>query len=222
METVLGIFCKQPIPGKVKTRLAKDIGDEAAARLYEAFLTDIVERMRETADRRILCYTPNNADAAAYFTELSRGDFDLVTQSDGDLGDRLEAFFSEQFKEGHRKVIVIGSDSPTIRAGRIRVCFSKLGRGVGMVDAILGKSCDGGYYLIGLQRIADDIFDGIEWSTASVYDAQLVRLKEAEYLVGSLTSIPEVDTIDDLSRLTPEELNFCQNTQNVLRDLNLS
>ncbi|MEX2287574.1 MAG: hypothetical protein WD648_10830, partial [Planctomycetaceae bacterium] len=67
---VLGIFVKHPLPGHVKTRLAKEIGNECAARLYEAFTADIVARFRQTAERRVLCYTPNTSQARDYFTAL--------------------------------------------------------------------------------------------------------------------------------------------------------
>src|SRR5690606_1024932 len=133
----------------------------------------IVERMREAADERILCYAPDDAGARAYFDRISRGDYRLVPQAEGDLGDRLAAFFTQMFHEGRRKVIVIGSDSPTIGTGRIDVSFRLLGRGEEIVEAVLGQSADGGYYLIGLRRDADGLFAGIDWSTSSVFAQQL-------------------------------------------------
>lgn len=221
METALGIFCKQPIPGTVKTRLAADIGEEPAARLYEAFLTDIVERMREAAEERILCYAPDDSGARAYFDQISRGDYRLLPQAEGDLGDRLAAFFTQMFHEGRRKVIVIGSDSPTIGKEWIDVSFRLLGRGEEIVEAVLGQSADGGYYLIGLRGDADGLFAGIDWSTSSVYEQQKQRLEEAGFLVKRLNPIPEVDTLDDLARLSNEDLSCCEQTRRVLGELNL-
>lgn len=218
MKTVLGIFCKHPIPGTVKTRLAAGIGDEAATSLYEAFLTDIVERMRDAADERVLCYAPGDAGATSYFDQLAGGDYRLLPQAEGDLGDRLAAFFTQMFKEGRRKVIVIGSDCPTMTAVSIWQAEHELERR----DAVLGKSHDGGYYLIGLGRLAAELFSDIDWSTSAVYHQQKNRLLGAGYSTGRLLPIPEVDTIDDLSRLIDHHmLEHCPNTRRVLKDLNL-
>ena len=169
METVLGIFCKQPIPGKVKTRLAADVGAEPAARLYEAFLTDLVDRLRETADERILCYAALQPDD--HVTTLR----DSVTAPIG-LSGKSTAIWDDGWRRssrtrsrhGPRKVIVIGSDCPTITRARIRQASECLdGR-----EAVIGGAADGGYYLIGLRRPVAGLFDDIDWSTPAVFDQQ--------------------------------------------------
>lgn len=219
METVLGIFCKQPISGKVKTRLAADLGDEFAAALYEAFLRDVVERFRTTADDRILCYAPNEALARDYFDHLSSGDYRLLPQVEGDLGGRLAAFFNRALEGGPRKVVVIGSDSPTLTTARIREVCDELEQ----YDSVLGMTPDGGYHLIGLRRITDGLFDRIDWSTSSVFDQQQQRLDEAGFSLRRLSSIHDIDTIDDLQRLRRDPaLELCPQTSRVLEQLDAS
>ena len=218
MQTVLGIFCKQPIPGKVKTRLAASVGTERAARLYEAMLTDVVDRLRETADERVLCYASQQADEHDYFERLGDGDYRCVPQVDGDLGRRLTAFFVDAFRDGPRKVIVIGSDCPTITRARIR----QAGECLNQRDAVLGAAADGGYYLIGLRRPVAGAFDNIDWSTPAVFDQQTKRLFDAGIIPYPLAPIPEIDTIDDLALLREHPmLEHCLHTRHVLKELDL-
>src|SRR4051812_36352091 len=121
---VLGIFVKHPMAGQVKTRLAKDIGEDRAARLYEAFTADVVARFRQITDRRFLCYAPNTdiarnhfevrfVDAGGKMASESAGPepcprgYQLWPQPDSPLGQRLEQFFAQQFDNGATRVVVI-------------------------------------------------------------------------------------------------------------------
>ncbi|MDZ4687056.1 MAG: glycosyltransferase [Planctomycetaceae bacterium] len=106
---VLGIFAKEPKPGAVKTRLARDIGDAAAAAFYEACLNDLVERFIAIADQRWMGYAPLSNEAATYFQKLVNGRYQLWPQPDGDLGQRIEAFFT---------AAISGEDFKTSSGGR--------------------------------------------------------------------------------------------------------
>jgi rSAM/selenodomain-associated transferase 1 len=218
MKTVLGIFCKQPIPGQLKTRLGTDIGPEQAARLYEAFLSDLVERLSSELDERILCFASDHSNAEDYFRTLADGDYRIVAQCRGDLGDRLTAFFDETLAPGDRNVIVIGSDNPTISPALIRKAAGELTHR----DAVLGQSTDGGYYLIGLRRMGRQLFDRIPWSTSQVYEAQRQRLRMNRFSMTALEPVTEVDTIEDLETLRKDPLlPSCRNTRVTLSELNL-
>jgi uncharacterized protein len=218
MKTVLGVFCKHPMPGKVKTRLAADIGEIPAARLYEAFLLDILERLQTATDRRILCYTPDGVRSRDWFSTLTGGAWGLRPQIEGSLGDRLQAFFDEESRDGPARVIVIGSDSPTISAAIIGRAEEQLHQS----DAVIGPSPDGGYYLLGLRRMSDRLFTDIDWSTPAVYDQQKQRLSEAGFTTASLPPIPEVDDAGDLDLLRRDpRLAECRNTLRVLCELDL-
>ena len=144
--TTLGMFVKAPEPGRVKTRLAAAIGETSAAELYRAFLSDLIERFRRTADRRVLACSPADDMTREFFDQLSAGDYELWPQPDADLGTRMRMFF-ETF--GPEPVILIGSDSPTLPGEFPVAAFELLQR----ADVVLGPATDGGLYLIGPREL---------------------------------------------------------------------
>lgn len=189
----LGIFVKQPVPGRVKTRLADELGPEWAAQIYAAFLADVVDRFRNAADRKILGYSPANDEAANYFRILVDTAYELWPQPESSLGERMNAFFERFLRRESDQVVLIGSDSPTLPPDFVDQAFAELREH----DCVLGPATDGGYYLIGLRRRIPAIFDEIEWSSSSVLDQTVARLATAN---GSLAVLPpwyDVDTVAD-------------------------
>src|SRR6516225_1191898 len=106
-EQTLGMFVRHPVPGRVKTRLAAEMGDQRACDIYAAFLSDLVARFQSTGTRRFLCFTPDDGDTRRYFEELAGNHFKLWPQPDGDLGNRLQRFFDEQLLAADDRVVVI-------------------------------------------------------------------------------------------------------------------
>lgn len=194
--TTLGMFVKNPEPGRVKTRLAAVIGDAQAAELYRAFLTDLIERFRRIGDRRVLAYSPADDTTREFFRQLAEWDYKLWPQPEADLGTRMRAFF-EAF--GPEPVVLIGSDSPTLPSNFPDIAFAMLKHH----DVVLGPATDGGLYLIGLnqQRRAWPIFDGIDWSTARVLDQVMQRLIELDARVEALPPWYDIDESSDLAFL---------------------
>src|SRR5947208_682214 len=119
---VLGVLAKQPLPGLVKTRLAAETSPRWAARVAAAFLTDSLDRLAGVDARRILVYAPREVEE--FFSGLARGRFALMPQVEGDLGQRMAAFFSAavdpklEFGNEARgdpvKAVLVGVDSPTL------------------------------------------------------------------------------------------------------------
>ena len=202
MTSTFGMFVKFPQPGRVKTRLAATIGDAPAARLYGAFLRDLISRFRVSCDRRVLAYTPDTAEAREFFLALAGEDYELWPQPDGSLGSRLRAFF-ESF--GPEPVVLIGSDSPTVPASFVDLAAQMLTD----TDAVLGPATDGGVWLIGLNQQRDaacqpklwPIFEGIEWSTSRVLEQLSRRLAESGARFCLLPPWFDVDEPDDLQML---------------------
>jgi hypothetical protein len=194
---VLGIFVKHPIPGLVKTRLAAKLGIDGAAKLYAAFINDLSNRFREIGDRRVLCYAPNDESAQEYFRNLAGEDFGLWPQPETSLGDRMARFFSVSFVANAQRVVVIGSDSPTLPADLVTQAFDRLKSH----DCVLGPATDGGYYLIGQSRRTWPIFDGIDWSSRRVLQQTVARVAESGAGLALLTPWYDVDTADDLELL---------------------
>ena len=193
----LGIFVKQPTPGRVKTRLAADVGDRMAAEIYAAFTADVLERFAKTADRRFLCYAPDSLEAAEHFQQLAQDNYQLWLQPDCGLGDRMNQFFIAQIQSRADRAILIGSDSPTIPPELMNQAFVELEES----DCVIGPATDGGYYLIGLSQRAWPIFDKIEWSSSQVLEQTVDRITSAGASLALLPPWYDVDSLEDLHML---------------------
>jgi len=194
---VLGIFAKHPVVGRVKTRLAAGVGDEHAAKLYAAFIDDILAKCRAFPGRRVVCFTPDGPAAKGYFRSRTAADFELWPQAEEPLGERMRQFFAEQFDRGGRRVILIGSDSPTLPFDYLMQALALLKTN----DCVLGPADDGGYYLVGQRPPLVPMFDGIDWGESTVLDQTLARIKECNARVGLLPAWYDVDTVAGLDRL---------------------
>lgn len=188
-RAILGLFAKWPTPGTVKTRLARDSSPEFACQVASAFLADSILQFEITGVRRILAVAP--ASEQEQFKALVGERWEVTPQIDGDLGTRLSHFFAEAFREGAERVVVIGTDSPTLPPEYLERAFQELTEH----DVVIGPATDGGYYLIGLNQPSPNLFDGICWSTSNVLQQTVDRLGSM-----SLHLLPpwfDVDTIDD-------------------------
>lgn len=193
---VLGIFGKRPDPGLVKTRLAAEFGPDLAAEMHAAMLFDTLgawssERVLTAGGRRVLVYAP--ADAGPWFDARVPAAFALQPQAEGELGQRMHAFFAGEFEDGATRVVLIGSDSPTLDPTLVVSAFLCLeGR-----DVVLGPSTDGGYYLVGCRGAVPPIFEGIDWSTPHVLHQTIDRLRDTGLSLAVLPPWYDVDTADD-------------------------
>ncbi len=186
----LGVFAKRPVPGAVKTRLAAETSPEWAASVAAAFLHDTLDRLATVEARRVLVFAP--ADVEPYFRELARGRFELTPQSNGDLGQRMATFFREQFEAGAARVVLVGTDCPTMPPEVVRLAFFQLE----YADLLLGPAADGGYYLIGCRKPIPGIFEGIAWGGPHVLHDTVARLP-AGYRLSLLATWYDVDTLAD-------------------------
>lgn len=187
------MFVKEPRPGLVKTRLAQDTSPAWAAGVADAFLRDMLDRLVGLNVERFLVFAP--PDARGWFVPLALGRYQLMSQGDGDLGQRLQRFIQSRLESGAGQVgagqvVVVGADSPTLPIAYVERAFSELAN----ADVVLGPASDGGYYLIGLAN-ADrtalryglveptrtgspivPIFHGIDWGSAKVLSQTISRL----------------------------------------------
>lgn len=195
----LVIFAKYPEPGKVKTRLAKDIGAQAAADLYRAFLLDLAERFSTAStDGQYDLYwaCPPSEHALA---EIVGADARILLQRGDELDERLYHACEDMAAVGYQRAILIGSDAPHLPASTITEALIKHGAD----DVVLGPAEDGGYYLIALdlQPEPPDLFRGIEMSTEHVFVQTATRAMVSGLTVAGLPRLFDVDTRDDLTRL---------------------
>lgn len=192
MNRVLGVFAKRPQPGIVKTRLAQETSPAWAARVYEAFLLDLLDRLRcEDGFKRVLAFAP--AEAIDYFQETAGSGFELIAQAAGDLGQRMTTFFQQQFHGGAEAVVLIGADSPTLSFSLIEDAFAALSD----ADLVLGPATDGGYYLIGCARQAPAVFDEIDWGSHRVLEQTIAHVTRQRLRLALLPPWYDVDTLAD-------------------------
>jgi uncharacterized protein len=183
----LCIMVKEPAMGRVKTRLAREIGNGAAVAAYRMMLDAVVRRLRGGREwRLVLAVAP---DAAILSRALPNG-VARQRQGRGDLGQRMQRVFDHNKDAG--PVVIIGSDIPTISRAAIRDAFKAL-QGH---DAVIGPADDGGYWLIGTgrrRRVAP--FAGVAWSTDQALAGTLKNL--AGLRIAILQSLRDVDTAKD-------------------------
>ncbi len=192
-EEALIIFVKNAEVGKVKTRLAKDIGDEKALEIYQELLNH-THKITSTLPQDIFVFYGSfipNTD------QFIRSGYKLFVQQGDDLGQRMSHAFSQVFALGYKKVAIIGSDCLELEPLFLEKAFECLE----FREYIIGPARDGGYYLLGMKSFDPGIFRDIAWSTSTVFQ------KTAEYIrsVGNdfhvLPPLSDVDTIDDLGPL---------------------
>ena len=191
MNELVLLFVKQPIVGRVKTRLAKKIGDKAAAELYKCFVEDLLERLKANGFNFRICLWPPDAaeDIRNWFG------VDYWPQEGSNLGQRMRNAFIKAFSAGVKRVVLIGSDIPDMPAEYIAEAFEELKK----CDIVLGPSQDGGYYLIGLSnKVPKAIFEQIDWGTKDVYGQTLSKIKHLRLKLYEIPEWFDIDTYEDL------------------------
>lgn len=201
-HAALVIFAKAPIPGQVKTRLCPPLTPDEAATLHGSFVLDTLERTTAAVakfqlplDRYLAC-APSSTHVFFKIMEERQG-VSVIDQVGDDLGSRMNQSFETLFKQGYKRVLIIGTDAPSLPLERYQQALTALASH----DLVLGPALDGGYYLIGLTRPIPDLFTGIPWSTEQV----LALTQEKAGALGLKTALlapwRDVDTIDDLQAL---------------------
>lgn len=189
------IFAREPLPGKVKTRLAASIGDAAAAGLYEAMLQDVLAISRKIKDVETMVFWDCEESGLQPLADRYR--CSSRRQADGDLGQRMQAAFTDMFDNGFEQCCIIGSDIPDLPSDYIKEAFDLLT--AEKADSIFGPSADGGYYLLGLTLVIPQLFTNIKWSTPLVLRQSLEAAREAGATTALLPVWHDIDTREDLN-----------------------
>jgi len=190
------VFAKPPTPGRVKTRLTPVLSEEAAAALYAAFLKDaLLQCVPLMADVRL--YLGDAAPAVEAWAQEETG-ADVHHQHGPDLGKRMARAFVESFAAGYERLVVIGTDHPTLPTPFIAQAFERLDTPRAVT---LGPSTDGGYYLLGMNDYFPELFHEMTYSHGEVFNETLARAHDAGAQVTILPSWYDVDDPADLQRL---------------------
>jgi uncharacterized protein len=197
MEEAVVLMAKAPIPGRVKTRLCPPLDPRQSAGLYACMLEDTAGEISAlTRVSRYLFLDPPGSEYSPRGVPFSA--FERFPQRGRDLGDRMRVAAATAFRNGARRVAIVGADCPALSAERVRQAFRELSAGASVV---FGPSADGGYYLVGLSSPDDRLFRGITWSAPDVLRNAAARCRVLSTPFTFLTPERDVDTGDDLVAL---------------------
>lgn len=184
------VFVRNPELGRVKTRLAKSIGDQAALETYKILSKHTSKIISEIDSDQLIFYSDKIQDNDVWTATNCKKQI----QTKGDLGQKMLAAFQYGFSLGYQKILIIGSDLYSLRPKHIESAFEQLEN----YDVVIGPALDGGYYLLGLNFIIPKIFKQKQWSTSSVLKETLSDLKE--FNVNLLEPLNDIDTYEDLKK----------------------
>jgi rSAM/selenodomain-associated transferase 1 len=191
------VVAKRPAPGKTKTRLCPPLTPDLASALYESFLFDTLDQMRQvTNSHHVIAYL----DERDYFQHLAP-DFELIPQEGHDLGERLDRALTSYLSRGYERAVIMDSDSPTLPPHYLSRAFDVLADGA---DVVLGPCDDGGYYLIGIKSPTPRLLREVHMSTPTVAAETIALAKEEGLNLITLPTWYDVDDAASLSRLRQE------------------
>ncbi len=188
--TALVIFVRNPISGQVKTRLAKDIGDERALAIYLQLLQHTLEITRGLSFRKFIYY----ADEVSDYDLWSVPGYTKRKQNGNDLGERMHNSFKELFDQGFTRIIIIGSDCLQLKTETLEEAVALLESNA----AVIGPASDGGYYLLGLTKFYPDLFINKPWSTDQVFEKTIKDLINQGISYALLEELSDIDDVTDL------------------------
>ena len=187
-KNLLLIFTRNPELGKVKTRLAKTIGEKKALEIYKFLLNHTKKVTKNIACDKAVYYSvkvrKNDLwDASTYQKKQQLGE---------DLGIRMKHAFQDSFAAGYEKVLIVGSDLIDLSEDIIEKGFIQLASN----DVVIGPAEDGGYYLLGMKSLHPNIFENKTWGTATVREDTLNDLKDKK--VHLLNELNDADIFEDI------------------------
>lgn len=198
MSGALVVFARQPVPGRVKTRLCPPFSAEQAAALYRAMLADVLEASAGFASRLglelLLAVTPGSA--CAELARMAPASYQVVPQRGASLAERMTWAVSEQAAAGHDRILLRGSDSPVLDGESVAQAFTALEE----VELVLCPDRDGGYNLVGLRAPAPGLFDH-PMSTERVLDDTLACAARLGLRTRVQPARFDVDRAEDLALL---------------------
>jgi rSAM/selenodomain-associated transferase 1 len=189
---VVLVFLKFPRPGQVKTRLAKDIGDELAAKLYRSWIGMVLREMQplRPGTRLVGYFDGASVEAFSEWTMLAD---EWWQQPVGDLSARLDHGFSRAFATGASASLAVGTDCLDLKTSHIESAFAIL-KGT---DAVFGPATDGGYYLVGTSRHLPQLFENVRLSTSDALCDQLRQCDNNGWSSNLLPTLRDIDTLVD-------------------------
>lgn len=198
MNRALILFFKNPVKGKVKTRLAATIGEEASLKIYKYLLKRTNRTALTIPAHRMVFYS----DFIPTGDEWDSIHFEKHLQHGADLGQKMHHALTLALEQ-HEKAILIGGDIPALSKEILENAFELLDE----APVVWGPAADGGYYLVGLRTANPSLFEIDTWSTSDVLQQSLKKCREAGLDWRLLPELADIDTEPDWRRAL-EELNL--------------
>jgi rSAM/selenodomain-associated transferase 2/rSAM/selenodomain-associated transferase 1 len=188
------LFTRYPEAGKVKTRLIPALGPEGSCELHRQLAELAVKQLKELSSLRSVSIEVRfDGGNETLMQEWLGTDFCYSPQGQGDLGVRMRQAFLEAFQSGFNSVVLIGSDCPARTSTILQQAFE----GFRHNDLILGPALDGGYYLIGLQKLYP-LFSNIPWGSAEVFNRTREKAQALGLKIFLLEALRDIDRPEDL------------------------
>lgn len=190
------VFARAPVPGRTKTRLAAEVGAEFAAALSVTMLLDVIDSL--TAGDLEVAVAVADADDAGAVGALLPPEVALLTQPEGDLGERMAGMLALLITEHRRPVALVGSDALLVAPEHVRQAGRALASGAA---AAICPAGDGGYSLIAAAAPPEALFRDVPWGTAAVTAVTRERARAAGLRLDELDPLDDVDTAEDLAHV---------------------
>lgn len=191
MSATLVVFAREPVPGRVKTRLAEALGAGPAASVYTSLLDHTIATARRSAVEIVISLAE---DPHPGWGPATGGRVEI--QGRGDLGRRMAECFRRRFAEGTARAVIVGSDIASLRPDHIAAAFAVLDG----PPVVLGPAADGGYWLVGQRAPGLDLFSGVPWSSPDTLTATRSRLRTLGVEWSEIETLTDIDTVEDLER----------------------
>ena len=191
-ENLVIVFTRNPELGKVKTRLAKTIGDEGTLNIYKFLLNHTEITIRNIDCDKAIYYSVKIRDNDIWDDKI----YQKHLQEGEDLGLKMLNAFQNAFKSNYNKVVIVGSDLFDLKPKHLEDSFKQLDDH----DIVIGPAQDGGYYLLGMKTMNTQVFLNKKWGTSTVFQDTMNNLKnESVFLLEELN---DIDTYDDIKHIS--------------------
>lgn len=188
------IFAKNLDKGKVKTRLAQEVGEEQALNVYHKLLIYTKEITKKL-----------NCEKSVYYSDrIDNNDlwdnmiYDKHLQQGQDTGERMQNALADAFAEGKNRVVIIGTDCIDMESYMIKEAFAVLESN----DVVIGPSRQGGYYLLGMRKFLPTLFEDKQWGTNDLLMDTILDLKKMNARYYLLKTLQDIDTLEDLDQMS--------------------
>lgn len=198
------IVFKEPVPGKVKTRLGKRIGYENAADFYSKLLNRQLNSLKQSENNYNVFLFLKKPAGKLFKRSITQQFGKPLSQKGKNIGEVMDNAIFTVFKENNSPTVLIGSDIPTVDKNLFDKCNEIFKKN----EIILGPSTDGGYYLIGMRTYINGLFNNIEWSNSNVLHNQIRKIEKTGASYHILEESYDIDDYDTYKRFIRENPEF--------------